>query len=116
MDSPPKADLRLFQNRYKSIICQEDIYFKELVRYIHLNPLRAKIVSDIETFAKHQYCHCERSEAISQDVDNPRDCFVASLLAMTKTAVMQRSHIKELNKYAYSGHPALIGGDAQKKT
>ncbi len=30
-----------------SIICQEDIYFKELVRYIHLNPLRAKIVLDI---------------------------------------------------------------------
>ncbi|MBW2248171.1 MAG: transposase, partial [Deltaproteobacteria bacterium] len=31
---------QLFQNRYKSIICQEDIYFKELLRYIHLNPLR----------------------------------------------------------------------------
>lgn len=28
---------QLFQNRYKSIICQEDIYFKELVRYIHYN-------------------------------------------------------------------------------
>jgi REP element-mobilizing transposase RayT len=54
---------QLFQNRYKSIICQEDIYFKELVRYIHLNPLRAKIVSDI----------------------------------------------KDLNKYAYSGHSVLMG-------
>jgi REP element-mobilizing transposase RayT len=31
---------QLFQNRYKSIICQEDAYLKELVRYIHLNPLR----------------------------------------------------------------------------
>ena len=27
---------RLFQNRYKSIVCEEDPYFKELVRYIHL--------------------------------------------------------------------------------
>ncbi len=27
---------QLFQNRYKSILCQEDIYLKELVRYIHL--------------------------------------------------------------------------------
>ena len=35
---------QLFQNRYKSIICQEEVYFKELVRYIHLNPLRSKIV------------------------------------------------------------------------
>ena len=30
----------LFQNRYKSIVCDEDIYFRELVRYIHLNPIR----------------------------------------------------------------------------
>jgi putative transposase len=28
----------LFQNRYKSIVCDEDAYFRELVRYIHLNP------------------------------------------------------------------------------
>ena len=32
---------QLFQNRYKSIICQEDSYLKELGRYIHLNPIRA---------------------------------------------------------------------------
>jgi putative transposase len=28
----------LLQNRYKSIICQEDTHFKELVRYLCLNP------------------------------------------------------------------------------
>lgn len=39
---------QLFQNRYKSIICQEDVYFKELVRYIHLNPLRARIIPPTE--------------------------------------------------------------------
>ena len=33
----------LFQNRYKSFLCEEEVYLKELVRYIHLNPLRAKI-------------------------------------------------------------------------
>jgi putative transposase len=37
----------LFQNRYKSILCQEEPYFLELVRYIHLNPLRAGIVKDL---------------------------------------------------------------------
>ncbi len=43
---------RLFQNRYKSIICQEDTYFKELVRYIHLNPMRARIIppSDFNSY------------------------------------------------------------------
>ncbi|MEE9565980.1 MAG: hypothetical protein V3W17_00615 [Desulfobacteria bacterium] len=38
----------LFQNRYKSIVCQEDVYLKELVRYIHLNLLRAGLVKDIK--------------------------------------------------------------------
>ena len=40
---------KLFQNRYKSILCQEDAYLLELVRYIHLNPLRAKLVSDLKS-------------------------------------------------------------------
>jgi REP element-mobilizing transposase RayT len=47
---------QLFQNRYKSIICQEDTYLLELVRYIHLNPLRAKIVKDLNGLDKYPYC------------------------------------------------------------
>jgi len=42
----------LFQNRYKSIVCQEDRYFKELVRYIHLNLLRAGVVDDLDQLAQ----------------------------------------------------------------
>lgn len=45
----------LFQNRYKSILCQEEPYFLELVRYIHLNPLRAKLISDVRKLDKHPY-------------------------------------------------------------
>jgi putative transposase len=37
----------LFQNRYKSIVCEEETYLLELVRYIHLNPLRAGLVDDL---------------------------------------------------------------------
>lgn len=37
----------LFQNRYKSIVCEEDPYLFELIRYIHLNPLRAGLVQDL---------------------------------------------------------------------
>jgi len=47
---------QLFQNRYKSIICQEDAYLRELVRYIHLNPLRAKLVSDLSELNGYPYC------------------------------------------------------------
>jgi putative transposase len=37
----------LFQNRYKSIACEEETYLLELVRYIHLNPLRAGLVANM---------------------------------------------------------------------
>jgi putative transposase len=46
----------LFQNRYKSILCQEDTYLLELIRYIHLNPLRAKIIQDYSHLKKYPYC------------------------------------------------------------
>lgn len=47
---------KLFQNRYKSILCQEDAYLLELVRYIHLNPLRSKVVSDLRKLDRYPYC------------------------------------------------------------
>jgi putative transposase len=43
-----KRSGHLFQNRYKSLVCEEDTYLLELVRYIHLNPLRAGLVEDID--------------------------------------------------------------------
>lgn len=46
----------VFQNRYKSILCQEDAYLLELTRYIHLNPLRAKLVTDIKELDAFPYC------------------------------------------------------------
>jgi putative transposase len=46
----------LFQNRYKSVLCQEEVYSLELVRYIHLNPLRAKLVGDYERLKGFPYC------------------------------------------------------------
>jgi len=46
----------LFQNRYKSILCEEDPYLLELVRYIHLNPVRAGIVKDIKGLSKYWKC------------------------------------------------------------
>lgn len=45
----------LFQNRYKSILCQEEIYLLELIRYIHLNPVRAKIVKDVKKLSQYAW-------------------------------------------------------------
>jgi hypothetical protein len=46
----------LFQNRYKSIVCDGDSYFTELVRYIHLNPLRVGLVKDLKQLERYPYC------------------------------------------------------------
>jgi len=39
----------LFQNRYKSIVVEEEPYLLELVRYLHLNPVRAKLLPDLRS-------------------------------------------------------------------
>ena len=45
----------VFQNRYRSIVCEEESYLLELVRYIHLNPLRAGIVKSLEELETFPY-------------------------------------------------------------
>jgi REP element-mobilizing transposase RayT len=46
----------VFQNRYKSIVCEEDPYFQKLVCYIHLNPLRAGLVHTLEELDSYPWC------------------------------------------------------------
>jgi REP element-mobilizing transposase RayT len=46
----------LFQNRYKSIVCEEEPYLRKLVAYIHLNPLRAGLVGSLDELSHYQWC------------------------------------------------------------
>jgi putative transposase len=39
----------LFQNRFKNILVEEDPYLLELVRYIHLNPVRSRLPVTIDS-------------------------------------------------------------------
>lgn len=45
----------LFQGRYKAILVEKDEYAKELSRYIHLNPVRAKMVDTPEEYEWSSY-------------------------------------------------------------
>jgi len=45
----------LFQNRYKSIVCEEEPYFLRLVSYIHLNPLRAGLAESLEDLERYPW-------------------------------------------------------------
>ena len=44
------CDGTLFRGRYKSIVVDADSYLLELVRYIHINPLRAGIVTKLDDY------------------------------------------------------------------
>ena len=45
----------LFENRYKSVLCDEETYLLALVRYIHLNPVRARMVSTIRELDRYPW-------------------------------------------------------------
>jgi REP element-mobilizing transposase RayT len=47
----------LFQGRYKSVLCLDDRYLIALIRYIHMNPVRAGLVdrADLWQWSSHQY-------------------------------------------------------------
>ncbi|MPW26890.1 transposase [Alkalibaculum sp. M08DMB] len=55
----------LFQDRYKSQVVENDIYLISLLRYIHQNPIKAKIVDKIEDYRWSSY-----NVYISKDKDN----------------------------------------------
>jgi len=45
----------LFQNRYQSIVVEEEAYFRELVRYLHLNPLRANRAATLRALDRYPW-------------------------------------------------------------
>ena len=50
-----KRSGHLFQNRYKSIVVEEEPYFLELVRYIHLNPIRGNLLTELVQLDTNPY-------------------------------------------------------------
>jgi len=58
----------LVQNRYRSTLVDEESYLLELVRYIHLNPLRAGVVRDLAALGRYPW---SGHSAILGHVDRP---------------------------------------------
>jgi len=99
----------LFQNRYKSIICEEDIYFKELVRYIHLNPLRAKLVKSFSELDRYGWCG--HSVVVGRQKNDWQDCdYVLRWFGKTAGAA-RRIYRMFIQKGIDQGRrPELVGG------
>jgi REP element-mobilizing transposase RayT len=99
----------LFQNRYKSIVCDEDSYFTELVRYIHLNPLRAKLVKSLTQLDRYRWCgHGILMGKVKNDWQN-RD-YVLNCFGTTESESKgeYRNYVKE--GIDQGRRPELVGG------
>lgn len=99
----------LFQNRYKSILCQEETYLMELVRYIHLNPLRAKQVSDLKKLERYPYCG--HSVLIGNHLNDWQSVDETLKLFGERLSVARRRYREFVKKGADQGRrPELVGG------
>ena len=99
----------LFQNRYKSILCQEETYLMELVRYIHLNPLRAKQVSDLKKLDRYPYCG--HSVLLGNHPNDWQSVDETLKLFGEKLSVARRRYREFVEKGVNQGRrPELVGG------
>ena len=99
----------LFQNRYKSILCQEDPYLLELVRYIHLNPLRAGIVNDMRSLDKYRYCgHAVILKKRKYSWQNTE--YVLRLFAKKVSTARKRYREFVKKGVSHGRRPELVGG------
>ena len=101
---------KLFQSRYKSILCQEDLYLKELVRYIHLNPLRAGLADDLKALDRYPWCgHSVLMGKIVRKWQNDTD--VLALFGGSNKSEARRHYRKYVEKgIALGKRPELTGG------
>ncbi len=99
----------LFQNRYKSILCEDDPYLLELTRYIHLNPLRARIVKSVKELQGYHWCgHSALMGRVKREWQDT-DTVLAYFGKRRKKAI---AHYEDFIKQGIEAgsRPELVGG------
>ena len=99
----------LFQNRYKSILCEDDPYLLELTRYIHLNPLRAGIVKDLAELKRYEWCGHSVIMGVVKREWQDKETILAYFGKRRKRAIEKYEDFVEDGIKAGS-RPELIGG------
>ncbi|MBW1863094.1 MAG: transposase [Deltaproteobacteria bacterium] len=90
---------RLFQGRYKAVLCDKDSYFLELSAYIHLNPVRAGLIKDPRQYPWSSYRFYVR-EVKERLVD--RDFLLAQF--SKKKATAKREYSRFVRSRISQGH------------
>jgi putative transposase len=99
----------LFQNRYKSVLCEEDSYLLQLVAYIHLNPYRARIVESMHALETYPFAgHCAlmgKTRIAWQDTE-----YILALFGKN-VSMARKNYADYVSKCAQAGRrPELTGG------
>lgn len=99
----------LFQNRYKSILCEENRYLRQLVIYIHLNPLRAGAVEGVASLKEYPFTG---HSALMGRVDRPWQDTEDVLAVFGRSISEARRNLqRHVVKWSHKGRcPELTGG------
>lgn len=99
----------LFQNRYKSIICEADAYFQKLVAYIHLNPFRAGLVNTLDELDSYPWSGHAAIVGKARREWQKVDVVLRNFGDRVGTA--RRAYLNYLEEEAGKGkQPELVGG------
>jgi putative transposase len=99
----------VFHNRYRSIVCDEDPYFRELVRYIHLNPLRAGLVKDMGEL--NQFPRSGHAVILGRIKHEWQDRSYALSWFGKKEGVAKKAYLSYIQEGVAQGRrPELVGG------
>ena len=98
-----------FQNRYKSVLCEEEAYLQELVRYIHLNPFRAGLVKGLRELGSYPYSGHSVLMGKKKRAWQDRD-YVLRYFGQTEREAKKR-YVSFVSKGIEEGsRPDLVGG------
>ncbi|HEX7025709.1 MAG TPA: transposase [Gammaproteobacteria bacterium] len=113
-----KRDGSLFRGRYKAILVDAEAYWLRLSRYIHRNPLEAKLVKRLDQYPWSSY-------PVYIGIQNKPDwleCdYILKSLAVRKSKERYKSYVEEgpdfelLEFYGRKKLDPVLGGDDYKK-
>ena len=100
----------VFQGRFKSIVVDKDSYFLELSRYIHLNPLKAKMIDSPEKYPWSSYSGYLGKRDDLLDKDKIQQCLDMGTSQYKQFVEEGVKHLTDPFKNVYAGF--LLGSAA----
>jgi REP element-mobilizing transposase RayT len=107
----------LFQNRYHSLLVDADSYFLELIRYMHLNPVRAGMVKspcDYRWSSHHAYCGAPTDEWVTTSFGLRilHEDRVRAMAAYRRFVDCDVNSLSSPFEHVRLDRPEILGGDA----